>query len=1515
MKQKPINAFFGGSAKKDTEPPKSTQRKISAFFGNGVKAELTPGPVANGPITPGAAVATPPPGPSNGAAAAAAAPAARLSLDPGLMTDDALPGPSSEPAAAEAAKGATPALVRPTAVKAPAGGSTSKPKAPSSSAAAADARGPPTAVAKPVKDQAMLKAKSGGGKAAKAKPNKTGKSSGGGPGARKRLRRVVMEDDEEGGGAVEDGLEDDDVGGDQEQLEDSDYEGASESGSDEAFSAEEEEESEEEEDEAAESDGDDVTAAIGKKRKRPPTKVVICGSCEGIGAGVGGVGGGVGGSNGGGKSAVTSTPCTVAPGSCGGAGVGRSGGGGLKSIGGGGNMATPSSARSGKSALAETPSKSQGGSELTLGVAASMEGEAARFADRMAVRFSFLHPDNIRDANQRRPDHPEYDPRTLYIPPGWFKEFKISEGQQQWWNFKAHNFDSVLLFKMGKFYEMFEMDAYVGVEVLGLTFMRGEQPHAGFPEVKYADMAESLARAGYRVVVVEQVMKGTETPEMLAKRNEQRRMQGKKQANVVDRQKVAVLSRGTLVDAEMVASRPDASYVLAVAEMDVGGDEQEAAADKAAGAVRIGLCAVDAASGQVLVGEFVDDEVRSTLRTQLTALQPQELVLPRKALSATTSHVLRNGVRDPRVNSMRGPAGDWSAEKTYRALRDAEYFTASSAAPAATSSPAAAQGGAYGTSEDMEVDGCGQGAAAPGATRSSRPDVDPSKRWPQLLRRIVSDGVSSRPAAMAALGGMIAFLKDSLLDRAVLPLGRFEELPALVASRGSAGAGEDSSGADVAGAEGPLYMALNGAALENLEILENSDGGSAGTLLSVLDNCATPFGRRRLRQWLCRPLGRIPDIQARQDAVAQLCGELAEAVGQARKLLASVSDLERAVARLHASTVSGASGRDAANVVLYEDAGKRRVAALTSVLKDLRAAHGALSRLREAMQGGGGGSELLRRIVFDRCRPAEVSSALEALEGATDWKEAAATGRAVPEQVAGVGVGGVDEEYDAAMEAVDTVERKMQDYLKELRQRFGRDVNLVSVNKDSHLVEVPDSVAGKLGGEFHLVGNRKGYKRFTGNRLKALVADLDRVMERKEAVLSSILTRLLVKFVSHKALWVAVVEAVADLDALMSLAAHAMSPPDGGPMCRPKLVPPAARDSAAGKTGDSEPSGATFDAVAMRHPAGISGRNNGAFVPNDVRLGRGGSCGGAPPFILLSGPNMGGKSTLLRQVCLATVLAQIGACVPAESLTLSPADAIFVRMGARDAIMTGQSTFFIELAETAAMLAKATSDSLVALDELGRGTATLDGAAVAGAVLQHLATVTGCRGLFATHYHHLSDEHANDPQVAVMHMACAVEGAADGEEAATAPSSVGNGTGGAGASSGAEEVTFLYRLTPGACPKSYGTNVARLAGLPPKVVIRAAEVSAQWNQDQKHREHPLRAPSGSEPGQERGDAMEVDGQAAARSAGSTVAAAAAVDLRALVSEVQGWRSRNENLDIAQLRQLQAAAAKLIGASP
>jgi len=222
-----------------------------------------------------------------------------------------------------------------------------------------------------------------------------------------------------------------------------------------------------------------------------------------------------------------------------------------------------------------------------------------------------------------------------------------------------------------------------------------------------------------------------------------------------------------------------------------------------------------------------------------------------------------------------------------------------------------------------------------------------------------------------------------------------------------------------------------------------------------------------------------------------------------------------------------------------------------------------------------------------------------------------------------------------------------------------------------------------------------------------------------------------------------------------------------------------------------------FEAKELRHPCVILTGSN-SFIPNDITLG-----GDEPNFVLLTGPNMGGKSTLLRQTCIAIIMSQLGCYLPCRSCTLTSTDRIFTRIGAHDNIMAGHSTFMVELQETSRILTRATKQSLVILDELGRGTSTFDGCAIAFAVLHHLLNVISCRGLFSTHYHMINHEFQNNALVAFMHMACIVD-----EEN--------------------KKVTFLYKLTKGVSEKSHGMNVAHMAGVPDEIVDRAREVASEF---------------------------------------------------------------------------------------
>lgn len=294
------------------------------------------------------------------------------------------------------------------------------------------------------------------------------------------------------------------------------------------------------------------------------------------------------------------------------------------------------------------------------------------------------------------------------------------------------------------------------------------------------------------------------------------------------------------------------------------------------------------------------------------------------------------------------------------------------------------------------------------------------------------------------------------------------------------------------------------------------------------------------------------------------------------------------------------------------------------------------------------------------------------------------------------------------------------------------------------------------------------------------------------------LSILIELFIEKASQWSEVIHAISCIDVLRSFAVTASM--SSGAMHRPLILPQSKNPAVRQDNG-----GPVLKIKGLWHPFAL-GENGGLPVPNDILLGED-SDDCLPRTLLLTGPNMGGKSTLLRATCLAVILAQLGCFVPCEMCVLSLADTIFTRLGATDRIMTGESTFLVECTETASVLQKATQDSLVILDELGRGTSTFDGYAIAYAVFRQLVERINCRLLFATHYHPLTKEFASHPHVTLQHMACAFKSNSENY------------------SKGDQELVFLYRLTSGACPESYGLQVAVMAGVPQKVVEAASHAA------------------------------------------------------------------------------------------
>ncbi|XP_018475958.1 DNA mismatch repair protein MSH6 [Raphanus sativus] len=965
-----------------------------------------------------------------------------------------------------------------------------------------------------------------------------------------------------------------------------------------------------------------------------------------------------------------------------------------------------------------------------------LDGDAlARFGARESEKFRFMGVDR-RDAKRRRPTDENYDPRTLYLPPDFVK--RLTGGQRQWWEFKSKHMDKVLFFKMGKFYELYEMDAHVGTKELDLRYMKGEQPHCGFPEKNFSVNIEKLVQKGYRVLVVEQ----TETPDQLERRRKEKGSKDK----VVKREICAVVTRGTLTDGEMVLTNPDASYLMALTE---GG---ESLTDEKAER-NFGVCLVDVATKKIILGQFKDDQDCSALSCVLSETRPVEIIKPANVLSSATERTIVRYTRNPLVNNLIPLSEFWDAEKTIHEV--GTFYKRISCQPSSAYS--------------------GEGKIVGDSSLSNKSG---SSFLPKMLSEL-ANGDKNGSLALSALGGAIYYLRQAFLDESLLRYAKFESLPY----------------SDFRNFTEKQHMVLDAAALENLEIFENSrNGGVSGTLYAQLNQCITASGKRLLKTWLARPLYNPELIKERQDAVAILRGENLPYSLEFRKALSRLPDMERLIARIFSSIE--ASGRNGDKVVLYEDVAKKQLQEFISTLRGCETMVEACTSLRASLEHDK--SRRLRHLLTPGQSLPNISPFIKYFKDAFDWVEAHSSGRIVPHE-------GADEEYDLTCKTVKELEFSLTKHLKEQRKLLGdASIKYVTVGKDEYLLEIPESLSGSVPQDYELCSSKKGVFRYWTPTIKKLLKELAQAKSEKESALKTISQRLIGRFCEHQEEWRQLVSATAELDVLISLA-FASDSYEGG-RCRPVI---------SGSTSDGVPH---LSATGLGHPV-LRGDSlgRGSFVPNDVKIG--GSRQSS--FILLTGPNMGGKSTLLRQVCLAVILAQIGADVPAETFELSPVDRIFVRMGAKDHIMAAQSTFLTELSETAVMLSSATRNSLVVLDELGRGTATSDGQAIAESVLEHFIDKVQCRGMFSTHYHRLSMDYQTNPQVSLCHMGC----------------QVGEGTG------GVEEVTFLYRLTPGACPKSYGVNVARLAGLPDdllqRAVIKSQEFEGLYGKNHKKADHKM----------------------------------------------------------------------------
>ncbi|XP_039760055.1 probable DNA mismatch repair protein Msh6 isoform X3 [Pararge aegeria] len=922
-------------------------------------------------------------------------------------------------------------------------------------------------------------------------------------------------------------------------------------------------------------------------------------------------------------------------------------------------------------------------------------------------KLDWLKPDKIRDAQKRKADHPDYDATTLYVPPEFYKS--QTPAHKQWWEMKSSHYDCVLFFKVGKFYELYHMDAAVGVNELGFSYMKGEFAHSGFPESAYARMVSTLVSKGYKVARVEQ----TETPDMMQERCRKNGLTSKYD-KVVRREICQVSLRGAqaLGLQDSGPAQAASEHMLAIAEEENNGRST------------YGVCFLDTTIGQFHMGQFADDKHSSRLLTTLAHYPPALIVFDRKHTTARTKKLLSTHCH----NARREPANMWPPEKTLKTLAEKYYKT--------------------------NADG----------------------DWPEGIKPFLNDGdaLGLTPAAncylaIKALGGCVSYLTGCLLDIQILGMAQFEEYspPDVLNTTLSP---EDKVENQWRGGN---TMVLDAITLRNLRIVQDE-----GCLYDKVNFCSTPMGKRLLYQWVCSPCCDLAVVKERQEAIKAMF-ENQELCQDAKNILTTLPDLDRLLAKIHAlGNFNKSKNHPDSRAIFYEEKkySKRKVLDFISVLNGFTAA----LKLTELFSDTE--SDMLKRITqfSPDGRFPDYRGTLKFFKEAFNQKEAEKEGRILPGE-------GVDQEYDSTLQTIKEIEEDLKEYLEEQEKYFKCRLHYVGTDKKRYQIEVPQNAASRAGSEYNLEGARKGFKKFSTSETKEFLARMTAAEEQKTNVLKDLSRRIFEKFSSSYNQWESAIKCIATLDILLSFTEFTRQ--QSGDVCLPDVT---------FEKGQKP----YINIVEGRHPC-IPIVND--FIPNDTQLGVDNA-----RLLLLTGPNMGGKSTLMRQVGLLTVLAHLGSYVPAQECSLSLVDRIFTRLGASDDILSGQSTFLVEMNETAAIVKHATLHSLVLLDELGRGTSTYDGTAIASGVCVELAE-RSCRVVFSTHYHSLVHHLASHPGVQLGHMACMVETdetTPDNDE--TIPE---------------ETITFLYKLSPGACPKSYGFNAARLAGIPREITARAHQVS------------------------------------------------------------------------------------------
>lgn len=564
---------------------------------------------------------------------------------------------------------------------------------------------------------------------------------------------------------------------------------------------------------------------------------------------------------------------------------------------------------------------------------------------------------------------------------------------------------------------------------------------------------------------------------------------------------------------------------------------------------------------------------------------------------------------------------------------------------------------------------------------------------------------------------------------------------------------------------------MDSIALSNLEIFDvNFDTKvfSSQSLFNYINKTKTGYGKRLLKKWIESPLRNQNEINDRLDAIEDL-NKNCTIADYFHSQISKLPDFERALGRIYNST-----NKQKLACSEFDNFASNR---LNDFLKLL----GEFSKVNEIMETFNEykdqfrSKRLKKLVTFKKNEKDEkgLFPNIITLKNEIDEMIDYSNEIAVPKP-------GKDEKYDEISKNIKNVQNKLNEVLMQLRKKMKCSELVYNHNKiRKYEIEIPENLKSKVPPDFSLTSKKKGILRYQNGLIENFVEELEGYETELNKILAPFFLEVFKKFYTKQSIWLQVISCLAELDCLISLSKLIT---DMEPFsCRPIFS-----------------NENVFQLKECFHPCLINLVPN--FVTNDIIFSKE-TCA-----LLITGPNMGGKSTILRQACLSIIMAQMGSYVPAKHFVLKPFDRIFCRIGANDRILERKSTFFTEMEESYTIIKEATEESFVIFDELGRGTSTYDGLALAYSVLKYMVEKIQCKTLFSTHYHLLIDEFKFFPNIKKYFMDFKYNEAN-------------------------EQIDFLYKFIEGEACKSFGINVAKIVGVPKDVLISAKEKALALNNE------------------------------------------------------------------------------------